>query len=201
LYAEGWETVSAERFQRHRSDWQVAVARDANAFEALMTAEALRPATQALHYWSRWLPPQDIPRRFDTDFYMALAPIDQEPLADLGEATHVRWVALADVESPELDCAPVTRLALLDLRRRYAQCGSLPALMAFVQSAPLLTIQTCRATIDGASYVLFPWDTEYGTYGGVSDPWTDAEVAEMAELPSRLPIQDGLFRTKTASEA
>jgi 8-oxo-dGTP pyrophosphatase MutT (NUDIX family) len=198
LFAEGWAAASAERFQRHRSDWQVAVARDATAFEALMTAETLRPATQALHYWSRWLPPHDIPRRFDTDFFMALAPTDQEPLADLGEATDVRWVALADVASPQLDCAPVTRLALLDLRRRYTQSGSLPALLAHVQTAPTHTIQTCRTEIHGEAYVLFPWDAAYHTSGGAGDPWTDAELADMADLPSRLPIQDGLFRTKTA---
>ena len=200
LFAEGWESASTERFQRHRSDWQVAVARDATAFEALMMAEALRPGTQSLHYWSRWLPPHDIPRRFDTDFFMALAPADQEPMADLGEATDLRWVALGDVASPELDCAPVTRLALLDLRRRYLTCGSLDALLAHVKTAPVRTIQTCRTEIHGEAYVLFPWDDAYHTCGGAGDPWTDAELADMAELPSRLPIQDGLFRTKTVPE-
>ena len=189
LYAEGWTALSVERFQRHREDWRVAIARDATAFEALMSAEGLRPATHALHYWSRWLPPLDLPRRFETDFFVALAPDAQEPLPDLTEASDVRWVPLAQVDSPDLPCPPVTRIALLDLRRRYAACGSLAAVIHHVRDTPVLTIQTVRAVLDGVAYVLFPWDA---AYTAPSEPaaWTDSECAMMADLPSRLPITD-----------
>jgi 8-oxo-dGTP pyrophosphatase MutT (NUDIX family) len=56
--------------------------------------EAAVPLTaDALFPWSRWVTPTIVPIRFDTRFYVALAPPHCKPRPDLGEVDEARWIA------------------------------------------------------------------------------------------------------------
>ena len=46
-----------------------------------------------LHAWSRWITPEVVPVRFDTRFYLALAPPHATPEADGEEVVDALWVA------------------------------------------------------------------------------------------------------------
>jgi 8-oxo-dGTP pyrophosphatase MutT (NUDIX family) len=65
-----------------------------------LTADALSP-------WSRWVTPAIVPIRFDTRFYVALAPPHCRPRPDLGEVDEARWIgpelALAEHDRDELE--------------------------------------------------------------------------------------------------
>lgn len=54
-------------------------------------AVVVDPAT--LLPWSRWITPEEVPVRFDTRFYVALAPPHCKPVADLVEMDAARWVS------------------------------------------------------------------------------------------------------------
>jgi 8-oxo-dGTP pyrophosphatase MutT (NUDIX family) len=64
-------------------------------------------AADGLVPWSRWITPEQVPIRFDTRFYLALAPAHCKPEPDGVEMDEVRWVAAADAlragESGELE--------------------------------------------------------------------------------------------------
>lgn len=45
--------------------------------------------------WSRWITPEQVPARFDTRFYVALAPPHCKPEADGVEMDDARWMAPA----------------------------------------------------------------------------------------------------------
>ena len=49
LYVSVADPPFGPRYQRHREDWRIAVARDAHAFEALLEAEKAKPDLRALH--------------------------------------------------------------------------------------------------------------------------------------------------------
>jgi len=49
-----------------------------------------------LRPWSRWITPEQVPARFDTRFYVALAPPHCKPEADGVEMDDARWVAPAE---------------------------------------------------------------------------------------------------------
>jgi 8-oxo-dGTP pyrophosphatase MutT (NUDIX family) len=49
-----------------------------------------------LHAWSRWITPDPVPVRFDTRFYVALAPPHSPPRPDRSEITEAAWIAPAD---------------------------------------------------------------------------------------------------------
>ncbi len=51
-------------------------------------AHALRP-------WSRWVTPEVVPIRFDTRFYVALAPPHSKPEPDRSEVDEARWLTPA----------------------------------------------------------------------------------------------------------
>lgn len=62
---------------------------------ALCRREGLVLAVDELAYVSHWVTPPGEARRFDTRFFVARAPADQEPLHDAHETIASRWVAPA----------------------------------------------------------------------------------------------------------
>jgi 8-oxo-dGTP pyrophosphatase MutT (NUDIX family) len=61
-------------------------------FGEMLERETLRLATDRLTYFSHWITPVSAPRRYDTRFFVAVAPDDQEALPDNVEAIHHVWV-------------------------------------------------------------------------------------------------------------
>ena len=53
-------------------------------------------ANAELIAWSRWITPEIVPTRFDTHFYVALAPPHSSPRPDEAETTEVAWIAPRD---------------------------------------------------------------------------------------------------------
>ncbi len=82
-------------------------------------AEGLRLDLRELVYFSHWLTPPGVSRRFDTRFFVAIAPADQRAEADLGEALELMWLTPQQALEPQrgLKLLPVTRRTLQDLAR------------------------------------------------------------------------------------
>lgn len=53
--------------------------------------------------WSRWITPEQVPMRFDTRFYVGLAPAHAKPQADGVEMDEARWIAPADAIAAQTD--------------------------------------------------------------------------------------------------
>ncbi len=72
---------------------------------------------RGLVYFSHWLTPPGLPKRFDTRFFAALAPAGQEAQADFGEAQELMWLTPQAALDPRrgLKLLPVTRRTLQDL--------------------------------------------------------------------------------------
>lgn len=77
-----------ERFSEYR--------RRLNQGEAILAQmlerERLKLATDRLTYFSHWITPVNAPRRYDTRFFVGVAPPGQEALPDNVEAIHHTWV-------------------------------------------------------------------------------------------------------------
>lgn len=82
-------------------------------------AEGLRLDLRGLVYFSHWLTPPGMPKRFDTRFFAVAAPAGQEAEADLGEAVELMWVTPQVALEPQrgLKLLPVTQRTLQDLAR------------------------------------------------------------------------------------
>ena len=73
----------------------------------------------ALHWWSWWVTPEGLPKRFDTRFFLARTPPDQVAEHDAVEATNSSWLSPRDaLESHarrEVEIILPTRRNLVDL--------------------------------------------------------------------------------------
>lgn len=83
------DTQASARFDAHR--------RQLNAgeldFAAILQAEGLQLAADQLTYFAHWITPVTAPRRYDTRFFMAEAPAEQEPFHDDHETIAATWIS------------------------------------------------------------------------------------------------------------
>jgi 8-oxo-dGTP pyrophosphatase MutT (NUDIX family) len=62
------------------------------ALHDLATDAGAQLHTGGLQPWAHWVTPAGVPKRFDTLFFVALAPPGQSPSVDAGETTTLEWV-------------------------------------------------------------------------------------------------------------
>lgn len=166
----------AQRYRLHRSD----VDHGRRTIAAVAAEEDVRLDAGALHYFSRWITPLGSHRRYDTRFFVAAAPPDQEVTADERELIATEWWTPADALRRH-DAGEITLI--------FPTVRSLVALARFERSADVLdhartlarvnaVLPTVTESEDGTRIVL-PGDPE-GT-GGVDDAWTARTVGARAE--------------------
>ncbi len=89
------------------------------SFATLLGEHGLRPATDALYYFARWITPRQNPRRFDTRFLVGRMPPGQEACPDGTETVSCQWyaprAALAAHERGDIMLIPPTVRTLDDL--------------------------------------------------------------------------------------
>lgn len=80
-------------------EWQAALLQRKRNFHELLAEGLPRLATDHLGYFSHWVTPVGIPRRYDTRFFVARMPDDQEITIDGREAVRADWLTPADALS------------------------------------------------------------------------------------------------------
>jgi 8-oxo-dGTP pyrophosphatase MutT (NUDIX family) len=97
-------------------------------------------ATDLLVHFAHWITPVDRPKRYDTHFFLAPAPEDQEPIVDGHEATELAWIrpadAIAESEARRINLVFATRMNLLLL----AESRSVEEAMARAKTRPVVTV-------------------------------------------------------------
>jgi 8-oxo-dGTP pyrophosphatase MutT (NUDIX family) len=139
--------TAAERWRAHRR----ALDEGRAGFVDFVVAEGLRLASDRLRYFGHWITPVGSPRRYDTRFFIAVAPAGQEVHHDNGEAIAHTWVRPR--EALEL-CARETinlRLPTIRTLERFAACATTGELMSEIAAAPEIRAQLPRMTRDGRS--------------------------------------------------
>ncbi len=118
----------------------------------------------AIRYIAHWVTPVgESPRRFDTRFFLAAAPADQEGTHDDAELVHSMWVrpadAVAQAEAGELLMMPPTVANL----RLVATCPNAAAALATADAVgtPPRIQPKIRPTTDGSRQVSMPGDADY----------------------------------------
>lgn len=119
--------------------------------------EGLTLALDELHHWAHWITPEFYPRRFDTHFFIAAMPHEQEAVHDQLENTDSLWItpqdALLRAQRGELPVVDPT------IRQLTALVG-LDSLDAARQrfAAPPRTILPWVEIVDGAEIIHHPDD-------------------------------------------
>jgi 8-oxo-dGTP pyrophosphatase MutT (NUDIX family) len=82
----------AARFAGHRRRLQ----QNEMTLAEIARAEGLALATDRLTYFAHWITPNPMPKRFDTFFFIATAPEEQQAAHDQLETTAGTWIAPAE---------------------------------------------------------------------------------------------------------
>ncbi|MFY9513711.1 MAG: NUDIX hydrolase, partial [Rubrivivax sp.] len=160
---------------------------------AAEVAEALgaRWDLRGLAYHSHWLTPLGTPKRFDTRFFVAHAPVGQQAVADYGEAVELMWLTPAAALSPEraLKLLPVTRRTLQDLSR-FADAAEAMA-EAQARAEIRLTMPRVARSRRGERVVVLPDEHAYAEIGrldptGRGDQLCEFEAGRAVRLSPRI---------------
>jgi len=159
------------------------------ACRELMEEAQLTVAPAQFAYFAHWITPSQAKRRFDTHFFLALAPADQEPRAHAAESSDLCWIepeqfAYRDLPITELPMAAPTQMVLRELDQCRQLYGSALSILAGAPSRDILTVMP-KLIENGM--VLFPWDSGYAQAPGEGVDWNAAAMATRSGWPHRLP--------------
>ena len=117
-----------DRFNRYR---QALIDRSLD-IATLCTQEGLRLAGDRVRYFSHWITPEQAPRRFDTRFFIAAMPEEQDTLAHHWETAGEEWVRPADALAAHRSGRLLMIAPTLVTLESLAACHSVVRIMAAV---------------------------------------------------------------------
>jgi 8-oxo-dGTP pyrophosphatase MutT (NUDIX family) len=134
----------------------------AGPFRDLVERAGLRLRLDALTSFAHWITPLTEPRRFDTRFFVAVAPKDQVAVADGFEIVGTEWVRPADAAAAARRGEwPIIFPTLMNLDR-LAEGGSVRAVLDAALVRPAFTVQPIVETdADGARVIVIPKGAGY----------------------------------------
>lgn len=122
--------------------------------------EQLTLATDRLAYFAHWITPEGLPKRFDTHFFLATAPTEQEALYDQLETSDGVWItptnALARYEQNDFPIAFPTYHQVRDL----TQFKSVQAALAATTTRYVPTHKPILTNQENSLYVTLPEEPE-----------------------------------------
>jgi 8-oxo-dGTP pyrophosphatase MutT (NUDIX family) len=149
----------------HFADHRAEVDSGRRGMVEVCEAEGLRLAVDSMFYFGHWITPEGAPRRYDTRFFVTLAPPAQTPLHDDREVIANTWVkpkdALARHAEGTFLMLPPT-IASLRAICRFATAGE--ALSAAAEIIDVPTILPQVIFDEGGVRIALPGDREFG-YG------------------------------------
>jgi 8-oxo-dGTP pyrophosphatase MutT (NUDIX family) len=125
------ELVSATHAGEIESRHRTALNKSERKFSEVLRAEGVMPALDALVPFAHWITPIGMPKRFDTQFYLAVAPADQLGAHDGHESVDSIWVnpntAVEGAKSGKFKLVFATERNLIKLGKQNTTASALDA--------------------------------------------------------------------------
>jgi 8-oxo-dGTP pyrophosphatase MutT (NUDIX family) len=130
-------------------------------FAELMVREALLPAIDLLVPFAHWITPVFVPKRFDTRFFLALAPPGQALAHDGREAVDSVWIAPREALAEHGRRFKLLFPTERNLWKLTAHADARSALAA-ARARPVVTVLPEAAEVDGGPGLRIPAEAGYG---------------------------------------
>jgi len=128
---------------------------------ALAEAEDLVLACDRLIPFAHWITPESQPKRFDTHFFVAAAPPEQEARHDGHESTASVWITPAALveaaDAGEWYIMFPTRLNA----QKFGRSATVAEALAAARSAPVVTVMPQGRKVEGGRRLRIPADAGY----------------------------------------
>lgn len=150
-------SAHAARFAEHRRRLQ----QNETTLAAVVQEEGLALATNRLTYFAHWITPNPMPKRFDTFFFIAAAPDEQQAAHDQLETTAGAWVSPAEaLARSEQGSFPLVFATI----RQLEALGAFPSIAAAeaqLRQQEIPVIQPRAALRDGEIIIRLPGEPGY----------------------------------------
>lgn len=148
---------------RGLADRRVALCRGEVDFATLLRDADLVPALDLLVYFAHWITPRSRPKRFDTHFFLAVAPEDHLAAHDGREAVDSVWIrpqdAIAEATAGKRKLVFPTRMNLAKL----AMSTTAAAAIEIARGVPVVTVEPeLVSTAEGGRILRIPAAAGYG---------------------------------------
>ena len=166
--------VGAARLREIEAAHRTAMTRGERTFGAILAAEDLVLAPEAMVYFANWITPERSAKRFDTHFFLAAAPSDQVALHDGHEAVDSLWMVPATaLERARAGIYHLRFPTQMNLQKLGRHRLSAPALKA-ARASRVVTVMTKQERIgNGVRVLRLPLEADYG-----------GELFEVVDTPS-----------------
>jgi glyoxylase-like metal-dependent hydrolase (beta-lactamase superfamily II)/8-oxo-dGTP pyrophosphatase MutT (NUDIX family) len=177
--------------------WRRALQAGDGGIADLCLAQGLKLDLRGLIYFSHWLTPPGLPRRFDTRFFAALAPARQHAEVDHGEAVELMWLTPQAALAPQrgLKLLPVTRRTLQELARHANAADAMAA--AGTRHDIALTMPRMGRTAKGLRIVL-PDELPYAEIAHLDPAGRHDAYAELRPGPA-VRLSERILRVTAAN--
>jgi 8-oxo-dGTP pyrophosphatase MutT (NUDIX family) len=132
-------------------------------FGNILRTEGLRLATDRLTYFGHWITPVTVPRRYDTRFFLALAPEGQQARHDGHETIAHAWMRPQEALEESMREKLKLRFPTIKTLERFVACATCAELVAEVSAAQIVRPLLPRMTADGRT--LLPGEPGYEEAG------------------------------------
>ena len=120
-------------------------------------------ATSRMVHFAHWITPATMPKRFDTHFFLAEAPVGQHAVHDGGETVESVWInplqAIREAEAGTRTLVPATTLNL----EKLGKAGSVKEAFAHARSSQIVSITPTVAKAEGGVRISIPANSGYDT--------------------------------------
>ncbi|MBT7333322.1 MAG: NUDIX hydrolase [Gammaproteobacteria bacterium] len=126
-----------------------------------LAKEQLILACDTLVHFAHWITPEMMPKRFDTHFYLALAPADHVALHDGYESVDSVWISPADAVA---EAAAGTKTVIFPTLRnleKLAESKTPAEAMATAKAKPVVPVLPWTEQREDGNYLCIPIEAEY----------------------------------------
>ncbi len=142
-------------------DTRLAIQAGERPFLDFVEAQDLQLAGDLLVPFAHWITPAMLPKRFDTHFYLALAPSDQLAVHDGHESVDSVWITPADACA---DAAAGRRTVIFPTLRNVEKLGTVESAAAAIDAAragSVVTVLPWSEQRDDGNWLCIPPDAGY----------------------------------------
>jgi 8-oxo-dGTP pyrophosphatase MutT (NUDIX family) len=154
--------IDAARLAALDAAWRTRLVKNEAAMADMVAAERLDLAVELLVPFAHWITPTMMPKRFDTRFYLAVAPSDHLALHDGEESVNSVWItpadAIADGEAKRRTVIFPTMMQLVKL----ARCASASAALDAARAEPIVTVLPELVDTPDGQALRIPEEAGYG---------------------------------------
>jgi 8-oxo-dGTP pyrophosphatase MutT (NUDIX family) len=178
-----------EKFSKYRGLLQKAEI----AICEMAKKENLSFALDQLRHYAHWITPEARSERFDTYFFLARCPSEQEATHDQKETTAGVWIAPREALDDNLKGGAVLSPPTLKTLEDLSRFKTVDEVFTSLENTEIQTILPVLTKISSGPMIIFPWDPEYEVFrkGEIPSPMEHGRLSQPGDNTTRLLMKEG----------